>query len=138
MQESASVDPGRCFAVEAGPGEVVIVPPDWVHATISADPASPLTFGAWCDRDYGYEYDAVRLKGGIAWFPLYGKDKTIVWEQNPKYHHSELIVKSPSDYSELGIIKGRSIYEIFEQDPDTFMYVPEPQLKKEVWKNYTP
>ena len=33
----------------------VIVPPGWVHATISADPKQPLTFGAWCDRDYGFE-----------------------------------------------------------------------------------
>lgn len=27
MQETANDDPGRCYAVEAGPGEVVIVPP---------------------------------------------------------------------------------------------------------------
>lgn len=26
--------PGRCFAVEAGPGEVVLVPPGWAHCTI--------------------------------------------------------------------------------------------------------
>lgn len=38
MQESGQDDPGRCFAVEAGAGDVVIVPPGWVHATISADP----------------------------------------------------------------------------------------------------
>jgi glucose-6-phosphate isomerase len=38
MQETANDNPGRCFAVEASPGEVVIVPPDWAHATISADP----------------------------------------------------------------------------------------------------
>jgi glucose-6-phosphate isomerase len=138
MQESDSDDPGRCFAVEAGPGEVVIVPPCWVHATISADPSVSLTFGAWCDRDYGYEYDAVRKKGGIAWFPLVGKDNKIIWEPNPNYIKSELIVKSPSHYRELGIESGRSIYDIFEQNPDTFLYVPEPQRKQQVWKNYTP
>lgn len=70
MQESGQDDPGRCFAVEAGAGDVVIVPPGWVHATISADPKQPLTFGAWCDRDYGFEYADVRRHGGIAWFPL--------------------------------------------------------------------
>ena len=37
MQERAADDPGRCFAIEAGPGEVVVVPPGWAHATVSAD-----------------------------------------------------------------------------------------------------
>lgn len=64
MQESGQDDPGRCFAVEAGAGDVVIVPPGWVHATISADPKQPLTFGAWCDRDYGFAYADVRRHGG--------------------------------------------------------------------------
>ena len=35
-------NPGRCFAVYAGPGDVVVVPPEWAHATISADPDSPI------------------------------------------------------------------------------------------------
>ena len=43
MQEHDGDDPGRCFAVEALPGQVVIVPPGWAHATISADPEQPLT-----------------------------------------------------------------------------------------------
>jgi glucose-6-phosphate isomerase len=34
------------------------------HATISASPDEPLTFGAWCDREYGFEYDAVRAEKG--------------------------------------------------------------------------
>ena len=57
MQESAEDDPGRCFAVYAKPGDIVIVPPGWPHATISADTEKPLTFGAWCDRDFGFDYD---------------------------------------------------------------------------------
>jgi len=66
MQESAQDDPGRCFAVYASPGEIVVVPPGWAHATISADPTEPLTFGAWCDRDYGFEYDMIREHRGLA------------------------------------------------------------------------
>lgn len=41
MQEQAEDQPGRCYAVHAKPGEVVIVPPYWVHATISANPEIP-------------------------------------------------------------------------------------------------
>lgn len=37
MQESTIHDAGRCYAVDAGPGDKVIVPPGWAHATVSAD-----------------------------------------------------------------------------------------------------
>lgn len=85
MQETAKDDPGRCFAVRAMPGEVVIVPPGWAHATISANPKAPLTFGAWCDRDYGFEYNDVRAHGGLAWFPVVEAGNSIVWKRNLLY-----------------------------------------------------
>ena len=91
MQESAKDDPGRCYAVFANPGEVVIVPPGWGHATISANPDIPLTFGAWCDRDFGFDYEDVRAHGGLAWFPLINENKEITWQQNHAYQtRSEL------------------------------------------------
>ena len=139
MQEYADDDPGRCFAVTARPGEVVVVPPHWAHATISADPTQPLTFGAWCDREYGFLYDKVRAHGGLAWFPLLDEHDKISWQPNPSYHHSELKIKNPADHSQtLGIKKGIPIYTQFEKDPDTFQFVSHPGLKKEAWKNFTP
>jgi len=138
MQEYAEDNPGRCFAVTAGPGDVVIVPPYWAHATISAstEKDEPMTFGAWCVRDYGFDYKGVRAHGGIAWFPLM-KDK-ITWKANPAYLPSELIIKTPSDHPELGIVKGEPIYKTFEKNPGTFAYVVDPSLKKDVWINYIP
>jgi len=138
MQESGDDNPGRCFAVEASPGEVVIVPPDWTHATMSVDPDEPLTFGAWCDRNYGFEYDKVRAHSGLAWFPLYNKDGKIEWLPNKNYNHSEIIIKTPGNYQSLGIKQGIPIYSIFEKDPETFLYVSNPIIKKEVWTNFTP
>lgn len=138
MQEYAEDNPGRCFAVYAKAGDVVIVPPYWAHATISANPDKPLTFGAWCDREYGFEYDGVRRHKVIAWFPVFNDEGKIEWRANPCYQPSELICKSPAEYPELGIVKGESIYRTFEKSPDTFLYVPNPGLKEEVWKNYEP
>ncbi|HVU58940.1 MAG TPA: glucose-6-phosphate isomerase family protein [Puia sp.] len=139
MQEFAEDDPGRCFAIYAGPGDVVVVPPGWAHATISADPTTPLTFGAWCDREYGFLYDKVRAHGGLAWFPLLDQKGDIFWEPNPAYKPTELQEKSPADYSQtLGIKKNVPIYTQFEKDPGTFQFVSQPGLKKEVWKNYIP
>jgi len=138
MQETADDNPGRCFAVEAGPGEIVIVPPDWAHATISADTNEPLTFGAWCDRDYGFDYDNVRAHKGLAWFPVYDESGNIEWIPNTEYHTGKIIRKGPESYQSLGIIKGKSIYSIFEEAPETFLYVSCPDLKKDVWNNFQP
>lgn len=138
MQEYTEDIPGRCFAIYAKAGDVVIVPPFWAHATISANPQHPLTFGAWCDRDFGFVYDGIRKHGGIAWFPVFNEKGEIEWKANIKYKHSELICKAPGDYSALGIVPGKSIYKTFEDSPDTFLYVPSPQLKKNIWINFTP
>jgi len=138
MQESAKDNPGRCFAVEAGPGDIVVVPPYWAHATISADPAHPLTFGAWCDRDYGFEYDDVRAHDGLAWFPVLGIDGKINWEANKKYQASKLVIKTPSDYSFLGIEKKKPIYTQFEEDRKRFLFVSFPALKEKEWIDFVP
>lgn len=138
MQEYADDRPGRCFAVYAGPGEVVIVPPYWAHATISANPGQPLTFGAWCDRDYGFVYEGVRKHRGIAWYPAFNEKNEIQWTANPCYEPSRLICKSPAAYPAFGIEKGKSIYRTFEEAPETFLYVPSPQLKKDEWARFEP
>jgi len=138
MQETAKDNPGRCFAVLAEPGDVVIVPPYWAHATISADPEQPLTFGAWCVRDYGFEYDDVRAHNGLAWYPMLKKDNTLQWQANESYISSELIVKKPSDYNMFGIKKGTPIYTQFEDNNDLFQFVSQPVLCKDSWLDFVP
>ena len=138
MQEYANDNPGRCFAVYAEPGEVVIVPPNWAHATISADSKQPLTFGAWCDREYGFEYDDVRAHKGLAWFPVIVEGNSLKWVANDMYNKNELTIKRPSDYSELNIVKGEPIYKTFEKDNHAFDYVVNPKLKEDVWVNFIP
>ena len=138
MQETAQDYPGRCFAVHARPGEVVIVPPDWAHATISARADEPLTFGAWCDREYGFNYDDVRAHGGLAFFPFVKEGNQIVWENNNKYHGQELIIKSPRFYEEFGLEPGVPIYTQFENNPEKFRFVPRPDLYANKWVGFIP
>jgi len=139
MQEKAEDDPGRCFAVSATAGQVVIVPPDWAHATISADPQSTLTFGAWCDRDYGFDYTGVRAHKGMAFYPLLDEAGTLYWERNPHYIEKIfLIEKSPEDYIQLGLKKGISIYEQYQANRDIFSFVYAPDKFEKVWENFIP
>ena len=135
MQEYAQDNPGRCFAVYAGPGDVVVVPPEWAHATISADPDSPLTFGAWCDREYGFLYGDVRAHNGLAWYPVLDDKNEINWNANPNYGESELLIKQPEDYKDtLGIDKEIPVYKQFENDTNRFQFVSKPALKKKYGK----
>jgi glucose-6-phosphate isomerase len=138
MQEFAGDNPGRCFAVYAEPGDVVIVPPAWGHATISADAKTPLTFGAWCDLDYGNEYEKVRAHNGLAWYPLIGNNNKLNWYANPFYKKSKLIEKTPNDYDMLGIKQQQSIYAQFEKEPELFLFVPKPFIREKVWERFIP
>ena len=139
MQETAEDMPGRCYAVHAGPGDVVVVPPYWVHATVSADSTQPLAFGAWCDRDFGFVYDGVRRHNGIAFFPVFDAENTLRWKKNPAYGACELIEKTPESYADsLGIEPGKPIYTQYVEDRERFMFVPEPARRQDVWKQYIP
>lgn len=138
MQEFPGDDPGRCFAVSAGPGEVVVVPPGWAHATLSASPEVPLTFGAWCDRDYGFEYQQVRAHKGLAWYAFFDDSGHLTWHGNQAYLHRELQPGKARDYPELGLRRGVPIYRQFEEHPETVQWVSRPSLVAEIWPGFVP
>lgn len=131
-------EPGRCFAVEAGPGQVVIVPPGWAHATISADPSQALTFGAWCDRAYGFDYAGVRDHGGLAFFPLLDEQGRLGWVSNPSYTCAQLTEKPPRAYDEFAIAPGVPIYTQYQQHRGRFDFVPNPEAAAEHWRGFEP
>ena len=56
MQEHPADDPGRCYAIRADPADIVVVPPGWAHAAISADPSDCMTLGALCDREKSLQF----------------------------------------------------------------------------------
>ncbi|MGH9354415.1 MAG: glucose-6-phosphate isomerase family protein [Terriglobia bacterium] len=137
MQEFTSDNPGRCFAVEAMQGEVVVVPPAWAHAAISANPDDPLTLGAWCDRDYGFVYKELRTRKGLAWYPVL-ESATLHWHPNPKYRESQFEVVNARAYPELGLTGCKPIYARFEEAPASVQWVSRPQLVRDVWSHFQP
>lgn len=135
-QQSAEDNPGRCFAVNAGPGDKVVVPPGWAHAVINADPDTRMMFGAWCDRQYGFLYDAIRAHHGLAWFPVLDGRNDVTWEPNPRYRSSHLSIRSPRAYPELGLNPNTPIYEQFAFDGDSVQWVSEPARVAPVWDGF--
>lgn len=136
-QECAGDDPGRCIAVEAGPGDHVVVPPGWAHAVINASDSERMVFGALCERQYGFVYDGVRAHGGLAWFPLL-RGGRIEWQANPRYETSQLSVHNARHYPELGILPDLPIYRQFEADPDRLQWVSEPARVASLWSTLEP
>lgn len=137
-QEKSGDDPGRCIAIEARPGDKVVMPPTWSHFVVNADLRSTLIFGAWCDRQYGFDYTQVRAHHGLAWFPLINADGQIGWKSNPHYLTSTLRCRAARAYSELGLSTGTSIYEHLRRDPESIQWVSQPARLRAVWPQFEP
>jgi glucose-6-phosphate isomerase len=137
MQERVADDPGRCFAILAKEGDIVVVPPAWAHFAISANPIFPLTFAAFCVRDYGFEYSEIRKRRGLAWHPvLNGQD--ILWRPNALYRSRGLVSSNARAYPELGLTGRQPIYKEFERSPDSLRWVGDPRLGPDIWHDCVP
>jgi glucose-6-phosphate isomerase len=137
-QQHAQQDPGVCIAIEAGPGDQVVVPPGWAHCVINADPNERMIFAACCDREYGFVYDEIRSRGGLAWFPSLGDQNQISWEPNPRYHRASLMEHKARSYRELDLVDSISIYQQFARCPDSLQWVSEPALYADLWPFFIP
>jgi len=138
MQEHAADEPGRCYAIQANPGDIVVVPPGWAHAAMSADPSDFMTLGALCDREYGFEYEEIKKRNGFAWYPLVRSSGGIEWVRNPRYKATNLKVRRPGDYARLGIVQGCTLYKQAVRDFDRFAWVSKPGLAQDLWKDFEP
>jgi glucose-6-phosphate isomerase, archaeal len=136
-QESIGDHPGRCIAVEAGPGDQVVVPPDWAHFVVNASATERMVFGALCERQYSFVYEGVRAHGGLAWFPLL-RDRRIEWKANPQYLPSVLEERGPRPYPELGLDPAIPVYRQFQANPDRVQWVSEPAQAAAVWPTFEP
>ncbi len=60
------------------------------------------------------------------------------WVRNPTYLPSELMVKTPSAYTALGLDRSVSIYDQYLRDPDSIQWVSEPARVADMWANFIP
>jgi glucose-6-phosphate isomerase, archaeal len=137
-QQKSGDDPGACVAIGAGPGERVVMPPCWAHYVVNADPNSLLVFGAWCDRQYGFDYAQMRAHHGLAWFPQITASGEISWAPNPTYLPSKLEKRGTRTYPELGLSSTLPIYQQFRRDPDSVQWVSDPARFAELWERFEP
>jgi glucose-6-phosphate isomerase len=96
-----------------------------------------MMFGAWCDRQYGFDYDGVRAHGGLAWRPLLRKNG-IEWQPNSAYAPSRLASRHARTYPELGVSATLPIYEQFAHDHGSMQWVSEPAVVDDIWDTFEP
>ncbi len=104
----------------------------------NADMNSPLIFGAWCDRQYAFDYTQVRAHHGLAWYPLLANDGEISWEPNPTYLASKLECRKARAYPELGLSATVPIYEQFRRHPGSVQWVSDPASLRGLWQQFEP
>lgn len=125
------------YAIFAKLGDIVVVHHDWIHATVNADPKKPLVFGAWCCRDYAFEYKYVKEKKGLAYYPICANNN-IKWLKNNNYDNTKIIISQPPSYKEFGLVQGECIYQQYANNNNLFEFVTQPSKHQESWNNFIP
>lgn len=138
MQEKVEKEAGKCYAVEAVKGEIVVVPPGWGHCTINTSTDRSMCFGAWCVRDYAFDYTTLKKQHGFAYSPVFDPQNHLIWNKNDHYTSAELVIKRPREYREFGIEKDVPIYYQYEQSPELFNFVSHPERYKAEWDKFIP
>ena len=137
-QERSGDDPGRCVAIKAGPRDRIVIPPGWAHYVVNAGLNARLIFGAWCDRQYGFDYTQMRAHRGLAWFPLVESDGELSWAANPTYLPSRLEQRNARQYDELRLSSTVPIYEHLRRDPESIQWISDPARLRHLWARFEP
>ena len=101
LQKIADGQAKAVTAVECGPGDFCLIPPDFEHITINLE--GEKTFMAnWIALDNRSEYESIKEKKGAAYYGL--SDSPIRWLKNENYDSTpELKIEPPTDLKALGI-----------------------------------
>jgi glucose-6-phosphate isomerase len=126
MQDSATADVKDAIVVEAGPGDKVLIPPGWAHATVNLG-EGPMAFGAVYALEARLLYEPLRALRGTAHYVL--SDGSL--EPNPRYTRMPPARRlRPHELPELGIRRGRPA---LAGGLDGLAIVSRPERYLEVW-----
>jgi len=107
MQDGATAEVSDVIVVEAGPGDKVVIPPGWAHATVNLGPG-PMAFGAVYAREAQLLYEPLRKLQGTAHYVL--ADGTL--EPNPRYRNvPEARWQKPHQIPAQGVVSGRPVLD---------------------------
>jgi glucose-6-phosphate isomerase len=103
MQDRATADVADVIVIEAGPGDKVVIPPGWAHATVNVGD-EPMAFGAVYALEAQLLYEPLRRLQGTAHYVLADGS----FEPNPRYRSAPPPRRQPAhEIPEHGVSHGR-------------------------------
>lgn len=115
------------YAVEAAPGEKIVMPPGFGHISINAF-NQPLILSNWIADTFEYDYTPYkRFMGGGYWLVEGLVRNTIEFEKNTNYTEVPNIIKlRPKELPEFGLAKRRPMYSLV-QDIEKLSFLSSPE-----------
>lgn len=108
---------------KAGKGDKVIIPAGYGHVTINPS-NKVLKMSNWVCRDFSSFYGPYKEKGGAAYLEI----DNYKFIKNPRYMDvPELRFLKPTNFSEVGLKKGKEMYGLIRDDPSLLRYLTAPQ-----------
>ena len=114
--------------VEAGKGDIVLIPPNYGHVTVNAD-SEKLIMANWVSDAFHSEYEPVRCKAGLAY---YVTEDGIA--QNGNYDKMPpLSYGRPKSYPSVDLYSGVDMYDLVN-DLEKLDFLTNPQNHPELFK----
>ncbi len=121
--EDIVLDDVILVTVEAG--QTIIVPPDYGHCSINIG-EGPMVFSNLAYVPCPVSYSQVKYYHGMSYYAMKGNGKVEV-RLNPRYSHMpEVKYATVKENKALGIQFGLPVYQSFQENPEAFRFLGEP------------
>ena len=97
-----------------------------------------MTFGAWCDREYGFEYAEVRARGGLAFFPLLTRRGAHRVAEEPALRRAAPRRAPGAAVPGARARRRRAHLRTFARDPEAVQWVSDPARLAHLWPEFEP
>ncbi|MDI3298820.1 MAG: glucose-6-phosphate isomerase family protein [Bacillota bacterium] len=116
--------------VDAGPGDIVVMPPGYGHVTINPGPGA-LAMANWVDASFASEYEPYTRTRGGAYYEL-ERDGETEWVENPRYARlPDPRALPPGELEALGLEQGRPMYPAGAAEPGRLAWLSRPDSRGE-------
>lgn len=114
-------------------GDILLIPPYYGHVTTNPG-SEPLVLANWIASEFQAVYDPVRLRKGLAFYDVEYKDESLFMPNESYGSHPKPRLWSQSDYPELGLRRGKSMYRAWQDGAD-LSFLRKPALRSDLWES---
>lgn len=119
------------FAVKGKPGDKLVIPPEYGHATINVGD-EPLIFADLVSTECHNIYGSIGSNHGMCYYVMDNGGQRFSLEENTMYQQkTKIVVTTISENPALGIWRDKPLYTQFVEKPDVYAYLNRPAEYKD-------